>query len=188
MTFTHLDYNTHKKCIQVDKFFQSVTNHKSVGSIMFQEDDPPNDASFDIAKLKFHPAFELVSNECHTDIKHICFIDYSSLVDTEDFREWALIDTSAASEFATEPPLQSINLQVHDRPRLTVHNNYAVTVLQVMKGLCRIFGKKTLKRLQAQGLDIYRDLMGDHTGWTGFDSKTKDSRGQLQLGAEWFDS
>lgn len=35
---------------------------------------------------------------------------------------------------------------------------------------------------------IYRDPMSDYTGWMGFNEKTVNSKGQLVLKSEWFDS
>ena len=184
MIFRHLNYFDLKKCIQVNKFFKSLVNHDSIRGLIIKGNVIPAGQALEVKNLAFHPALDMLRSESYTKIEHLAFVDYES----DDLREWKLESTSAASEFATQPASRVIVLRVHAWPVMVVSGKHGVTVLQVMKGLCRLFAKKVPEHLRLQGYEIARDLLGDHTGWVGFDEKTVDTKGRLLLGSEWFDS
>lgn len=190
MTFRHLDYFDLKKCIQVNKTFKSLVNHASIRGTVFRGNVLSADEVLDIKDLDFHPALDMVHSESSETIDGVTFFSY----EPDNFKDWPLTETSAASECATNPALSLIVIQVYDFPSVTVRGKYGVTVLQVMKGLCRVFAKKLPKRaerpywLEESETATYRDSMGDRTGWHGFTSKELDSKGRLVLCSDGFDS
>lgn len=159
--------------------------HNFRGSVLLEG------TTIDPKAIKIHPAFLDMSNECYLDIAHISFVDYED----PNFREWPLTSTGVAKDFATDPAVTKIKVQVHNFPAVETKNKHGVTVLQVMRAMCKIFGTKLPARLKhwdmgEYGNGTYRDMMGDHTGWTGhgFNAPRVDSKGTLLLRATSFDS
>lgn len=171
---SHLDYLDLKKCMRVSKEFKSFTELPVCQETMFRSSKKliPEGGAINLDNIQLHPAFDLMAFECATKIEHVKFYtgkDYDGIV--------ALTDTCAAEEYATDPPVAFIRLQIHSWPAVQVTNKSGVTVVQVMKSLCRFFSK-----------DDHRESMGDHTGWTGWDETKLDRKGRLLLRAMWFDS
>lgn len=177
--FSHLDYCSLKCCMRVSKAFQAFTRNAAFDRKLFRSQTViPATGNISLATIETHPAFDMISFECSTKIEWACFYSLSSL----DHIEYPLTTTSAAAEFASSPPVARLRFQIHDWPAVEVKNKSGVTVLQVMKALCRFFAKKE------DGDFTRRDAMGDHTGWTGWDETVLDQNGRLLLRAMWFDS
>ncbi|KAK6003293.1 hypothetical protein QM012_001138 [Aureobasidium pullulans] len=167
-----LDYFELKKCMRVSKAFKAFTALPACQETMFRSKNIIREGSaINLANIRLHPAFDYMSFECATKIEHVFFF-------TNDYNDTdALTDTCAAKEYATDPPVAFIRLQIHCWPPVQVTNKSGVTVEQVMKALCRFFSKGD-----------HREVMGDHTGWTGWDETKLDGKGCLLLRAMWFDS
>ena len=171
--FSNLDYFDLKRCQSVSKTFKALTTHSAFDSCLFRAPSVvPASAEIDANEVELHPAFELIRFECADKIEDARF--WSKLSATGDA---PLTATSAAGEHATDPPTAILRLQIDDWNPMTVRNKRGVTVLQVMKALCRFFSN-----------DDHFESRGDHTGWTGWDEIEVDSKGRLLLVAIWFDS
>jgi hypothetical protein len=169
---SYMDYFDLKRCMGVSTLFKTFTETATFDNVLFRSQAIiPTDGTINVANTRLHHAFELVSFECATSIDQAYFFtnNYDDTI--------PLTESAAAKEQATSPPVSVLRLQVHSFPVMQVKNKKGVTVLQVMKALCRFFAKGD-----------YRECMGDHTGWTGWDSKRLDGRGRLVLKAQRFDS
>ncbi|KAI5200358.1 hypothetical protein E4T39_05826 [Aureobasidium subglaciale] len=173
---SYLDYSDLKACMAVlrlrSKAFKSYTEHPDCQKTMFRSKTViPDGGTINLDDVRLHPAFESMSYECATKIEHVYFWT------ADGDGETVLTETCAAEEHATDPPVAFLRLQVTNWPAIQCTNKTGVTVVQVMKSLCRFFSK-----------DDHRDSRGDHTGWTGWDETTLDRKGRLLLRVDWFDS
>ncbi|CAD0087738.1 unnamed protein product [Aureobasidium vineae] len=165
--FSHLDYFTLKNCMSVSKAFKSFTKLPTCQKTMFRSKTIiPDGGNINLANVRVHPAFDCMSYECATDLDEVYLGD-----------DTVLADTCAADEYATDPPVAFLRLRVVEWKPVQITNKSGVTVLQVMKSLCRFFSNEN-----------HRDSRGDHTGWTGWDETKLDRKGRLVLGVDWFDS
>jgi hypothetical protein len=136
---------------------------------------------------------------CVTKIEHV---ELTAWIE-DKYTESLLQDKAAALEYATSPAFKKIRFQIQEAPICTVENKNGVTVLDVVKKLCAFFDSPmdgfdydaiAYDREAYGDLDpedmlfTYRDGMGDHTGWTGWDEVEVDEVGYLLLRAMWFDS
>lgn len=172
------DYTTLKVCERINKTFKAMIQSACLDNKLFRSRTVLHAGSpIVLVDVELHPAFSAVSFECATRIEHAYFLNYN-----DDSEPVVLTESCAAMEHACQPPVNLMRLQVHNWRAVEVKNEKGVTVLQVMKALCRLFAK-----VDKQGY-TKRDAMGDHTGWTGWDSTRLDSKGRLLLGAYFFDS
>lgn len=168
---SYLDYFALKKCMRVSKLFKSYTELPVCQKTMFRSKAVvQKGGTINVGDVELHPAFKFMSYECATELDGVYF--YTGGVD-----EMVLTDTCAANEYATDPPVAFIRLQVTDWKPMQITNKNGVTVVQVMKALCRFFSNND-----------HRESRGDHTGWTGWDEKKLDRNGNLLLRVDWFDS
>jgi hypothetical protein len=168
---SYLNYFDLKMIMGVSKAFKSYTELRACQKTMFRSKTViPKGGTINLDDVVVHPAFRHMSYECATELDGVYFY-------TGDDDEIVLTDTCAANEHATCPSVAFLRLQVTDWKPLQITNKNGVTVLQVMKSLCRFFSN-----------DEHRESRGDHTGWTGWDEKKLDRNGNLMLRVDWFDS
>jgi hypothetical protein len=159
---SYLDYFELKNCMRVSKAFKSYTELPACQETMFRSKAVvPKGGAINLEDVELHPAFGSMSYECATELDEVYF--------SGDQDESVLTDTCAAVAF--------LRLQVTDWNPLQITNKNGVTVVQVMKSLCRFFSN-----------DDHRESRGDHTGWTGWDETKLDRNGNLMLRVDWFDS
>ncbi|KAG9685441.1 hypothetical protein KCU95_g14757, partial [Aureobasidium melanogenum] len=169
---SHLNYFELKRCMRVSKAFKSFTELPACQDTMFRSKKLILEGgAINLDNIRLHPAFDYMAFECATKIEHVGFFNdnYDDII--------VLKDTCAAKEYATDPPVAFVRLQIHSWPPVQVTNKSGVTVHQAMKALCRFFSR-----------DDHREAMGDHTGWTGWHETRLDGKGHLLLRAMWFDS
>jgi hypothetical protein len=136
---------------------------------------------------------------CSTKIEDV---ELTAWIEDENTQS-LLQDKAAALEYATSPAFKKICFQIQEAPIWTVENKNGVTVLDVVKELCAFFdspmegfdyGAIAYDREAYGALDpadmsfTYRDGMGDHVCWTGWDEVEVNEVGYLLLRALWFDS
>jgi hypothetical protein len=154
--FSYLNYFELKNCMRVDKAFQTFTDHPTCQKEMFRyKAVVPKGGTINIDDVETHPAFGSMSYECATELDEVYFAN-----------DAVLTDTCAAQEYATYPPVAFLRLQILDWPAIQVTNKMGVTVLQVMKSLCRFFSKH----------GSFEATSG-RTGWTDWDEMKLDRTG-----------
>ncbi|THZ37500.1 hypothetical protein D6C90_06695 [Aureobasidium pullulans] len=127
----------------------------------------PVGGTIQLARITMHPVFGHMFYECATELEGVYVGDGMDI----------LTDTCAAEEYATDPPVAFLRIRVVEWAPVQITSKTGVTVLQVMKTLCRFFSN-----------DDHRDSRGDHTGWHGWDEVKLDRKGRLLLCADSFDS
>ncbi|KAI4724089.1 hypothetical protein E4T49_08181 [Aureobasidium sp. EXF-10728] len=156
--FSHLDYFALKNCMSVSKAFKNFTKLPTCQKTMFRSKTIiPDGGTIDLKKLRVHPVFDCMLYECATDLDEVYLGD-----------DTVLAETCAADEYATDPPVAFLRLRVVEWKPVQITNKSGVTVLQVMKSLCRFFSNED---------HLYS--RGDHTGWTGWDEIKLDRKGRL---------
>jgi len=168
---SYLDYFDLKTIMGVSKAFKSYTELPACQKTMFRSKAViPDGDTIDLAVLRLHPAFGMLSYECASDIEDVYLYDSNG--------DWMpLTETSAAEEYATDPPVAFMRLQIFSSTPVQVTNKTGITVVQVMKALCRFFTKN----------DSF-DVTGGRTGWQEWDGTKLDRKGRLLLRATGFDS
>ncbi|KAG9957473.1 hypothetical protein KCU61_g9097, partial [Aureobasidium melanogenum] len=169
---SYLNYSQLKTCMRVSKALKSFTEQPICQETMFRSKKIiPEGGAINPDNIELHPAFDYMSYGCTTKLEDVEFYTgkhHDTII---------LTDTCAAEEYATNPPVAFIRLQIHSWPPVQITNKSGVTVHQVMKSLCRFFSK-----------DNRREAMGDHFVWNGWDFKRLDFQGRLLLHAMFFDS
>ena len=212
MIFSELEYSHLKVCNMVSKSVSSLLEHSCFDRALFRRVSPLADCSsitpLSIPELKdfpnhentwveVHPALSMMSYGCSPDISDPTFYDYSESATPHDDR--AVIDTSAAAEYATMPAMQRLKIRIYNRPATIVMNKKGVTVRNVLEALVSHFGteigKVTLYDVcpwaEEYGKNrpaTWRDVQGDRNGWHGFEGQSMDDNGTLVLVADSFDS
>ena len=167
---TYLNYFEFENCMRVSKAFKSYTELPACQKVMFRSKTVvPKGGAINLDDVETHSAFGSMSYECATELDEVYFFGNES--DTE------FIHTCTANEHATYPPVAFLRLQILDWPPIQVTNKAGVTVLQVMKSLCRFFSKHGSF-----------EATGGRTGWTDWDEMKLDRNGNLLLQAYYFDS
>jgi hypothetical protein len=109
-----------------------------------------------------------------------------------DIDAYQLIRSSAREEQATNPPLKVIRVQIVDLQVITARNDHGITVLDLMKAICKFYRKpvKGYSRGKGRNMYTYMDLHGesDRTGWCGWDEVGCDKDGHLILKSVHWDS
>lgn len=169
---SHLDYFDLKRCMSVSKTFKMFTEIAALDDTLFRSEAViPAGGTINPDEICLHPAFDRMNYGCGNSIDQVWFY-------VDDYKTQLLLtDTVAAKEQATNPPVNVLRLQVHSWPTFEVKNKTGVTVVQVLKALCRFFAKGDR-----------RERMGDHIVWNGWDFKVLDGSGHLLLQAMMFDS
>jgi hypothetical protein len=164
--FSHLNYRNLKNCMRVCKIFKSLTDHSACQKTMFRSKAVvPKGGAIGLENVVLHPAFESMPYECRTSLDQVYFY-------TDDGDKLVLIDTCAANEHATCPPVALLCLQIAGYPMIQVRNKAGVTVLQVMKSVCRFF---------FQHPDLQAEC--ENSGWDSWDEITLDRNDNLLLSA-----
>jgi len=194
--FELLEYKALKNCTMVCRNFNILANHPSLDDNLFRGRVLADNATIPIHILSIHPILNRMSYACHGEFDDIEVGNYKG-----ETYEWTPVHTlSAAKELATSPGVKFLKMQIYNMATFHVQNKNGVTVLQILKALCRFFNRPsrhggTLHDLPwinkantpNQILTIGDDL-GDRSGWTGFDEKTLDGKGRLCLHVLHFDS
>jgi len=168
---SYLDYSNLKKVQRVSKAFKSYTELPTCQKTMFRSNAVvPKGGTINLDIVVLHPAFEGMAYECDTELDQVHLWE-------KDIEWVSLTDSCAAEEHATDPLVAFIRVQIIGWEPLQLTNETGVTVVQVMKSLCRFF---SIRR--------HRESRGNHTGWTGWNETKLDSGGNLWLHAMWFDS
>ncbi|CAD0115077.1 unnamed protein product [Aureobasidium uvarum] len=170
--FSHLDYTVLKTCMRVNKEFKSFTEFPACQKEMFRSKAVIQEGgTIDLDNLRLHPAFDYMSYFCTGELADVEFhnSDYTNTT--------VLTKTCAAEEHATDPPVAYIRIQIHSWKPMQIKNKTGVTVYQVMRSLCRFFSQAD-----------YRDRLGDHFVWNGWDFRHLDDEGRLFLPKFMFDS
>ena len=148
-----------------------------------------------------------MSYECNTDINGAYMMSYGSGESAySDDGLYPLVKTSAINEYATMPAMKVIKIKIYEDSEkgIEIKNENGVTVHDVLKALVAYFS------VEIRGVMLYdvcpwlagpaemdkiencpatrRDMMGDHTGWSGFHRQTVDKNGVLMLVVDGFDS
>jgi hypothetical protein len=168
---SYLDYFELKMIMGVSKAFKSYTELPACQKTMFRSKTViPDGDTINLAELRLHPVFASMSYECASELEEVHLCDRDG--------DWMpLTDTCAAEEYATDPPLAFMRLQIFSSTPIQVTNKSGITVVQVMKSLCRFFSKN----------DSF-DVTGGRTGWQEWDGTKLDRKGRLLLRATGFDS
>ena len=193
MIFAELEYSDLKVCTMVSKSVSSLLDYQCFDRVLFRRFSPrvnckrirpgsvsgsgyhPDDED---VWVKIHPAFSMMSYCCSPDIEDPCF-----------YNNQPVIETSAATEYATMPALQRLKIKIYGYPAIIVKNKAGVTVRKVLKALVKHFGRKIPGVMFPDGSRAtYQDVQGDHNGWVGFDYQYIDDDGTLVLVADSFDS
>jgi hypothetical protein len=173
---SYLDYFALKNCMRVSKTFRSYTELRACQEKMFRSSSKavlPKGEPIDLDDVVLHPAFDKVSYECASELDGVCFLIH--LADKEV--PILLTDTSAADEYATDPPVAFMRLQITNWTPIQLKNKTGITVEEVMKSLCHFFSR-----------DRCLKSRGDHTVWTGWNERKLDYHGNLWLRAIRFES
>lgn len=169
--FSYLDYSGLKNCMRVNKAFKSYTELPVCQKTMFRSKAVvPRGGAINLDDVQTHPAFESMVYQCDPRLSRVTFL-------TADFNEVMLANTCAANEHATNPPVAFMRIQITGWTPLQLKNKTGVTVVQVMRSLCKFFSTGR-----------HRESRGDHTRWTGWDETKLDISGDLWLRVVKFDS
>ena len=165
--------------MMVCKGFRAYCDHPILHDLIFRNIAPlAIGTKFDADEVERHFCLDVMSYECSTYMEDAYLHDYSN-VDSiySDHGTYTLVKTSAIDEYATMPPMKAIKIKIQSMRPKEVKNNNGVTVRDILKGLVAFFSAGS-----------HREMMGDHTGWTGFDHQFVDKNGVLVLVADYFDS
>lgn len=174
-TFLHLDLKNLTRCMRVSKSFKTITEHSAFDKIFFRTKAIKPGDSIDLDKLQINPALDQLHYTCRSKIKEVTFLFCDQKPDDKtDYRELALIDSTAAKQNATEPALTCIVLSPYGCPDLEfeVESDQGVTVQDIMEGLC----------------DYYQPGVpydACHYFFEGFHKSKKSSKDELVLEAWW---
>lgn len=184
--FLELDYFGLKACMSVSTTFKALTSHAALDATLFRSKlIIAAGGKIDLEKVSLHPAFDMISFGCDTKIEQAVFLHYN---DKDNTGFMPLTASSAACEHATFPAVSYLELQIQSAKSFYVQNEHGVTVVQVMRALCRFFGTAVAEDLMHGTTLTNRDMMGDHISWTGWDYAVLNDKGDLRLRADWFDS
>lgn len=220
--FELLDYVTLKKLARVSKYFGMLANHHCLNENLFRGTAHNMDGATAIPLRDFetHPAFKRFDYNCTGNIEEVQFVvkrpgNESQLLEAgvsylklgnDLFKQIRLSHASVANEFATSPGVTHLKLKIDNAPCFSVKSKKGVTVLQVMKAVCRFFGKDDKSGMMTSDicpwvwncLEVgelpppdtrasYRDVRMDiYCAWLGFRWNKLDSKGRPVLVAEEF--
>lgn len=203
----NLSYIDLKNCFRVCTTFKHLLDSPIFSVKLFKGSVLERLQESDMATLQLHPALDIFHTECATDIREVQFYGSSN-------KEYDPQNYKVCDELASNPGVTIIRMQVHRFPVFVARNKHGVTVLDDFHALCDFIGTSPhgkMERISSQGksegslpsgtsfdseeeyedggrTEIYRDFLGDHTGFNGWDEKLLDSEGRLVLRALWFDS
>ena len=218
LIFSELEYSHLKVCTMVNKSFLVLLDHPCFDRSLFRRRTPLVDIKSitpvsipgfggyvfpDHEKIwvEVHPSLSMMSYGCSPGIQDPRFYDYSSSAISG--KHWPVIETSAAKEYATVPPLRELKIRIYNRPAISIKNKWGVTVRDVLEALVGHFGKimpgvmifdLPAWEYRDEGDNTknrpatYQDAQGDRNGWHGFEGQSMDSDGTLVLVADSFDS
>jgi hypothetical protein len=171
---SYLDYFELKNCMRVSRTFKLYTELRACQEKMFRSKAVvPKDEAINPHNVVLHPAFDRMSYECATKLDGVRFLVH--LADEEV--PILLTDTCAADEYATDPPVAFMRLQVTNWTPIQLTNKTGIPVVQVMKALCHFFSR-----------DRCLKSRGDNNVWTGWNETKLDYYGNLWLRAIRFES
>ncbi|KAG9598371.1 hypothetical protein KCU77_g4398, partial [Aureobasidium melanogenum] len=125
--------------MRVNKFFKAITEHSAFDKIFYRTKVVMPDDPIDLDKLQINPIFRQLYYTCRSEINKATFLFCDKKPGgATDYRELALIDSTAAKQNATEPALTRIVLSPYGSPdwEFEVESDQGVNVQEVMEGLC----------------------------------------------------
>lgn len=135
--FSYFDLKTLTRCMRVSKLFKAITEHSTFDMISFRTKAVESGDHIDFDKLQINPIFNRLHYTCRSKIKEVWFLFCDKKSDGQtDIRKLALIDSSAAKQNATEPAVTHLWLTPYDYEGVQVRSERALTVQDVMQGLC----------------------------------------------------
>jgi hypothetical protein len=211
MILAELEYPHLKVCTMVSKSVSSLLEHSCFDRTLFRRVNPLKDCNgitpVSIPELKdftdhektwveVHPALSMMSYGCSPDLEDPRFYDYSDSASPHDDR--AVIETSAATEYATMPALQKLKIRIYNRPATVIMNKKGVTVRNVLEALVSHFGTEMrgvmlydvcpwIEKYEKNRPATYQDAQS-RNGWHGFEGQSMGEDGTLVLVADSFDS
>lgn len=180
-TFSHLELGDLTRCMRSSKSFKAITEHFAFDKIFFRTKTILSNNLIDLDELEINPVLEglAIHYLCKHPIEDAEFSLHSS--DSTKWRSLPLIESSAAKQNASEPPLTHITLRPYIfRGREDDHSfdvevkaEQGVTVLDVMKGLC--------------GYYLIPGMLHDerHCFFEGFDIDDDSTKEKIIFSAGW---
>jgi len=194
----------------VCKGFRAYCDHPTLDKFMYRNIAPlAAGVKFKPNEVRLHPCIDGMSYECSTDINDAYMMSYKEVDSVySDHGTYPLVKTSAINEYATMPAMKAIKIKIQSKKPIEIKNDNGVTIHDVLKALVAFFSVVQPGVMLydvcpwLNGSDPYflkmnkienrkatrRDMMGDHTGWAGFDRRSFDKSGVLMLVVEGFDS
>jgi hypothetical protein len=171
--FSHFDLKTLTRCMRVNKSFKAITEHSAFDKVFWRTKAVKLGEPINLDQLHVNPIFRKLTYICRKKIKDVYFLLCDEKPDgVTDYRELALIDSSAAKQNATEPAVPWLYISPYGYDDMVVQSEHAVTVEDVMQGLC----------------DYYGPCVGYnscHYWFEGFDKSAKSTEGELILEGCW---
>jgi len=202
--FTYLDYFDVKCCLMVSKTFETYCRHGSLDKVMFRNVVPlVAGTRFRPKTVKIHPCLTNMAYECSTNINHAWIVPSRGKhggLRHFDHAMYPLVRSSAIDEYATMPAMKAIKIKIYEDSQkgLKVNNEMGVTVRNMLEALVAYFS------VEIPGVMLYNvcpglagtdidncpatrsDMMGAHTGWSGFHRRSVDKHGVLMLVIDGF--
>jgi hypothetical protein len=171
--FSHFDLKTLTRCMRVNKSFKAITEHSAFDKVFFRTKVIKLGESINLDQLHINPIFYKLTYICRKKIKDVHFLLWDEKPDGKTyFHELALIDSSAAKQNATEPAVTWLYISPYGYDDIVVQSEHAVTVEDVMQGLCDYYGP-----------DVGYDSC--HCWFGGFGKSAKSTEGELILEGCW---
>ncbi|KAK6005428.1 hypothetical protein QM012_007070 [Aureobasidium pullulans] len=167
-TFAHLELNDLLRCMRVNKFFKTVTEHSAFDKMFFRTRFIKSSNPINFDELHVNPALDQLSYMCRCSIEDAVFL-------LKDHGELALIESIAAKQNATEPAVTRIIVRPYGDPNQEgrTESGQGVTVQDVMEGLCGYY---------EQGTPYYDEC---HYNFEGFYKTKNDTEDELVLEIFW---
>lgn len=175
--FSYLDLETLTRCMVVNKSFKAFTEHSAFDKIFFRTKALKPEESINLDNIQINPIFNKISHACLSEMSDVYFLFRDKKPDGEtDSRKLALIDSSAVKQNATEPAVTHLRLQpcghANVNVEVEVKSEHAVTVGDVMLGLCQFYGERY-------------GYGSCHYFFDGFEKSKRSTKDELVLQAYW---
>ncbi|KAH0283777.1 hypothetical protein M436DRAFT_35414 [Aureobasidium namibiae CBS 147.97] len=160
--FSYFDLKTLTRCMRVSKLFKAITDHPTFDKIFFRTKITEPKDPINPDKIQINPIFSMIQYTSRQRIKSAHFLILDEKPNGKPkHRKLALIDSSAAKQNATEPAVTCLQVSPYSGASVGIKLGRAVTVRDVMEGLCNYYNMVLVANARHFLEDFYKIK-----GWT----------------------